>query len=108
MIKIQIFLDGDGMISGYRVRGHSGTDDSGHDVVCAGVSALAQSAMLGIGRHLGRDGDFRIDPSGEILVRLKERPDAMTEAVFQTARIGFFEIARTNPKVVRIKELRER
>ena len=46
MIKIEIFRTSVGRISGYTIHGHHG--DYGTDIVCAGVSALGQTALLGI------------------------------------------------------------
>ena len=39
MIKVKIFFQPDGRISGFDVSGHSGTAAEGEDIVCAGVSS---------------------------------------------------------------------
>ena len=104
MIQIDVFRIPDGKISGYRVHGHSGTASKGQDIVCAGISALAQTALLGISEHLHRSVDFRIQPSGDLRMELKGEPDDLTQAILETMRLGFAEIARANPNAVRMKD----
>ena len=105
MIKIEIFRTEDGKISGYSVVGHSGTADRGQDIVCAGISSLTQTALLGIGEHLHRDVDFQV-ASGDLRMKLKSEPDDLTEAILETMLLGFTEIAKVSPKAVRILEYR--
>lgn len=102
MIYIEILKNLDGKISSYRVHGHSGTAKRGEDIVCAGISALAQTALLGIGKHLHRKMDFYVDPSGDLQMRLEGEPDDLTEAILETMRLGFAEIEKANPNAVRI------
>ena len=56
MIKAEIYSNGD-KITGFSILGHSGTAPRGHDIYCAGVSALSQSAYLALVNHLKFDGD---------------------------------------------------
>ena len=104
MIKIEIFRTEDGKISGYAVQGHNG--EYGTDIVCAGISSVAQTALLGISEHLHRSVDFRIQPSGDLRMELKGEPDELTEAILETMLLGFTEIAKVSPKAVRIFEYR--
>ena len=103
MIKVEIFKNEDGKIFGYEVTGHSGTAAHGEDIVCAGVSSLAQTALLGIGKYLHREVDYKV-ASGKLSMRLKGVPDDLTEAVLQTMLLGLEEIAKISPKAVRINE----
>jgi len=105
MINIDIYRNEDGNISGYRVHGHSGTAPRGSDIVCAGISSLAQTALLGISKHLHREVDGYVKPSGDLQVKLKGAPDDLTQAVLETMRLGFVEITRANPNAVRIEEV---
>jgi uncharacterized protein len=104
MIQIDVFRIADGKISGYQVHGHSGTAPRGRDIVCAGISALAQTALLGIGEHLHRPVDFQIKPSGDLRMKLRGEPDDLTQAILETMRLGFVEIARANPNAVHLKD----
>ncbi len=45
MVKISVYQDGGGRISGFRCTGHAGYANSGQDIVCAAVSALTVTAV---------------------------------------------------------------
>lgn len=102
MIAVTITRQADGKISSYRVSGHSGTADRGEDVVCAGVSALAQAALLGVGEHLHRDSDYAVLASGDLRMSLKGAPDDLTQAILETMRLGLVEIAKASPGALRV------
>ena len=91
----------DGKVSGFTVAGHSGTAERGQDIVCAGVSALTQTALLGMMEYLHREVDYDI-ASGKLSVRLKGVPDDLTEAILQSMLLGLAEIQKLSPEAVRI------
>ena len=95
-----------GKILGYRLTGHSGTARHGQDIVCAGVSSLAQTALLGIGEHLHREVEYKV-ASGDFYMKLKGEPDNLTEAILQTMLLGMKEIAKLHPKALQIKDEQE-
>ena len=103
MICIKIFRTTSGEISGVSVRGHSGTAGHGEDIVCAGVSALAQTALLGIGQHQQREVDYEV-ASGDLRMKLRSEPDDLTEAILETMLLGLIEIVKINPEAVRISD----
>lgn len=105
MIEVEIFTNHTGMIAGCRVAGHSGTAERGQDIVCAGVSALTQAALLGIMEHLHRAVTYDI-ASGNLTMRLDGPPDASTEAILRTMYMGLAEIEKISPKGIRIQETR--
>lgn len=90
-----------GRITGYDVSGHSGTAAHGFDIVCAGISSLAQTALLGLGKHLHRKVDYHV-ASGDLRVKLLEPPDEKTDAILETMLLGVREIAKLQPEVVRL------
>ena len=102
MIRIEIRENGDGRIAGFSVEGHSGTAASGEDVVCAGVSAVTETALLGIGKYLDRDVDYRIK-KGSLFVQLNDEPDDLTEAILRTMFMGLIEIEKLCPAAVKVK-----
>ena len=105
MISVEIFTNANEMIAGYCVKGHSGTAKRGQDIVCAGVSALTQSALLGIMEHLHRTVDYDI-ASGNLEMRLSEPPDDRTEAILRTMYMGLAEIEKISPKGIQIQEVK--
>ncbi|MEE0681058.1 MAG: ribosomal-processing cysteine protease Prp [Candidatus Gastranaerophilaceae bacterium] len=42
-----------GRIAGFKANGHTGYAESGEDIVCSAVSALTQTAIMGLTEHLG-------------------------------------------------------
>lgn len=51
MVKVKVRRDERGAITGFSITGHARYADHGYDIVCAGVSAIAQTAVLGL-RHV--------------------------------------------------------
>lgn len=103
MIEVKLFSETDGMMSGFEVTGHSGTAAHGQDIVCAGVSSLSQTALLGLGEYLKREVEFKAE-SGELYVKLKGEPDELTEAILRTMVLGLREIEKIAPNAVKVKE----
>ena len=73
------------------VRGHAGYDDSGKDIVCAGVSAIS-CALLGVLNHAGCDISESRTDSGEMTVKCKGGSMA-----FDMAMVGYLQIAKQYP-----------
>jgi len=101
MIKAEIFKTG-GKISGFSINGHSQTAPRGQDIYCAGVSSLVQSAYLCIEKHLKRKFEGS-QADGSLTLKLKNPPDELTEAVFQTMLIGLLEIEKLVPKALKVE-----
>lgn len=104
MIKIKIYRNSAGRICGYDVTGHHG--EYGSDIVCAGISSLAQTALKGVGQHLHRKVDYKI-ASGDLHVKLQGSPDELTDAILETMLIGFYDIQEYDPKGISISAVRE-
>ena len=105
MIKISVMRQDDEKIIGLSVEGHAGAGVYGQDIVCAAVSALAQSVILGLAKHLHREINYDVKP-GYLSVALKDKADDLTEAVFAVAVLGFAEIEKSNPKNVSVLNIR--
>lgn len=114
MIEITVFRDREGRITGFRAVGHSGWAQRGSDIVCAGVAALTQTAVMGLVHHLGvhvhtEAGD------GLLACRLPEGDgddegpvgDRAVQAVLGTMVLGLREIVRQYPRHVSLAERRE-
>lgn len=106
MITVEIERDSSESICGFSVRGHSGTAPRGQDIVCAGVSALTQTAVLGLNRHLKReDLQLTIKP-GLMVLAVQGATDPLTDAILETMLLGLNEIAKSSSDSVRILEHR--
>src|SRR5271165_6266607 len=80
---------------GIRVDSIAGAPDS--QIVCAGVSALVQSAAHGLSAHCAAAATVRDDPEGDFVIELLEPANARAQAVLETALSGLRAIAREYP-----------
>ena len=94
MVKVEIKRR-QGRITSFTVKGHSKWAETGKDIVCAGVSALVQSAAYGIVKYLGikaqikmDDGFLKLTLPEELSTELRGKADAILE----TMTIGLYEI----------------
>ncbi len=98
MININIERQ-NGKIYGCKVKGHNG--ERGIDIVCAGVSSIVQTALLGIGKHLHRQVRYRV-ARGDFFFELQKAPDDFTEAILETMRLGLEEVAKFHSDAISI------
>jgi len=84
-----------GLIVGFKVEGHADFAEHGQDIVCAGVSALTQGALLGLRDVLGDKVSFRRQPGYlEVNVDLDEADATAPRAILRTLELGLLSIAR--------------
>ncbi|MGE5398380.1 MAG: ribosomal-processing cysteine protease Prp [Chitinophagales bacterium] len=54
MVTIEILKDSEDSTVAFRVEGHAGFGESGEDIICAGVSAVTQTALVGLLKYLDK------------------------------------------------------
>ncbi len=96
MIKVQFHIGKDGKIRGFQVKGHAGYADHGRDIVCAAVSALAQTAVLGLTKVAGLTA--KVDSREGFLECLLDEPAASAPSVPQPAGSDPEARARANDR----------
>lgn len=102
----------------FRVMGHAGFDATGRDIVCAGVSAIAQTVLRALREQVIAPGTFE-DDGGTLLVKpdwveLRRRSwlgrsvhfEFRTKALLDAAWLGFQEIAKAYPGHVTVNVIR--
>lgn len=92
-----------GRIVRLEVHGHAGFAMPGEDIVCAGVSALVQSAAHGVVRHAGAKARVHDDPDGAYVLELLDPPNARAQAVLETALSGLRAIATEYPRNLSVR-----
>ncbi len=110
MLKVRLLRKADSggepVLCGFAVEGHAGFADYGKDIVCAGVSAIAQAALFGLQDILGEDVTkemregylkVQVDPS----LSAKEGP----KAVLRTFELGLAAVERSYPGAVKVTGL---
>lgn len=108
MIAVEVYRDANGRVRGFRSRGHAEFADYGEDIVCAAVSAITQTAVLGLMRHVDVAVDVEQE-SGHLTCMLADdehAADMRAQAVFETMVLGLGEVARQYPRQVRLRDVR--
>lgn len=85
------------------VTGHAGFADPGDDIVCAGVSALMQTAAHGLVQHCGARISVHDDPDGAYALELLRPGNARAQAVLETTLSGLRAIAREYPRYLSVR-----
>lgn len=97
----------DGSITELRVSGHTGYAEAGEDIVCAGVSALAVTVLIGM-KRVARHPHEGKATAGQMYCRLLPggTPDsaARAQTILETAVLGLKDIAKDYPEYVRVTE----
>lgn len=93
----------------FKIDGHAGQDDSGHDIVCSAASILAYTLAQTM-RYIEEQQGFEAKPvihlnDGQaiILVRPKEKYEGEVLQSFFTIEIGYSLLAQNYPQYVELK-----
>ncbi len=87
------------------VTGHADYAPRGEDIVCAAVSVLTQTALLGLLRYAVHPVQYKMK-SGRLSLQLEKEPTDVTDTILETMAMGLEEIARNYPDRVQIQEHR--
>lgn len=101
------FFNKNGKVFKVSTKGHSGLAESGNDILCAAVSALVQTAYLGIARF---DGDVEYKRSeNDALFEFTAKGDTPykreTEVILETLRVGLTDLSCGYPHNLKLEEL---
>lgn len=105
MVTVKIYRDRDNRITKFQVSGHAGFDREGRDIVCAGVSMVAQTAVVGLINHLHQQPRFdkekgRLEcelPSG-----LKVEEQEKAQVILTTMEAGIMALEASYPGYVKV------
>lgn len=91
MIEVRFFTDREGSITSFSVEGHAGYAEHGKDIVCAAVSAITQTAVLGLEEYVGIAPEV-IQKKGKLYCKLPEdltcEQRKASEAILKTCYLG--------------------
>lgn len=91
----------------FEIKGHSGYAEEGKDVVCAAVSAVGQTALLGLLKFCPSEVRYETD-DGYLKVVLSEISSEdkrlRIETILLTMREGLKDIADGYPRFVKLEE----
>lgn len=104
MISITISLGPGSRIKGFVVTGHANFSEYGKDIVCAAVSAIAQTALIGLQQYFGTAVQFQQTP-GKLsctVPDLEPKEYAIAEAILKTMYWGLRNIETQYSKHIRL------
>jgi uncharacterized protein YsxB (DUF464 family) len=109
MIQAEIFYEGP-VIRGFVISGHAYMAPCGEDLVCASVSALGQTALLGLDAYLNTKISWEIDDAGRLECLLPENlPDEELRAaqvVIHTMELGLLAIEESYGQFLKVRKRR--
>ncbi|MDR0921252.1 MAG: ribosomal-processing cysteine protease Prp [Lactobacillales bacterium] len=110
MIKASFKRDSEGDIVSVTLSGHAMNGEAGHDIVCAGVSALTFNAVNSIEALAGHQPivDMADEAEGgylyfEIIAGLTEEKIQITRILMESLLIGLTEIEEEYSQYVQVK-----
>ena len=105
MVTVTLTRNQTSKITAAAVTGHADYAPHGEDIVCAAVSVLTQTALLGLLRYAAHPVQYQMK-SGLLSLQLAKEPTPVTDTILETMALGLEEIARSYPDRVQIKEHR--
>lgn len=110
MIKVNVWENKKGEMTAFAVEGHAGAGEKGEDLVCAGVSAIAQTTLLGLQNYFphGLKSEIR---NGFLSCFLPEdlgpEEKLQAEAILKTFILGLLAMEKSYRKYLKIERRRE-
>lgn len=108
MISAELRRDGRGRLTGFLIRGHAGYAESGRDIVCAAVTAVAETALLGLRKVARVEVEVRRRP-GLLVCRLPPAAaqGESAQAILETMACGLADIAADYGAHLEVRTTRE-
>jgi len=104
VVRVEVYTDAAGKICGFAAEGHSGFAPHGQDIVCAAVSVLLQTAVLGL------EEVARIVPQTNIAdgylechIAPEQAHQPKAEAVLQTMLVGLKAVETEYSDYVKVR-----
>ncbi|HHT43396.1 MAG TPA: ribosomal-processing cysteine protease Prp [Firmicutes bacterium] len=109
MIRIDFWKSDQGW-QGFSARGHAGYADPGDDIVCAAVSVLTQTAILGIQEVVGVNCLVDLEEQEglmEVLIpqELSEEQRKQVQLILEVLYVGLKATEKEYKRFVRVKEV---
>ena len=92
MITISLQYDDQNQLCGFTTTGHADYSEAGSDIVCAAVSALSQTALLGLMQYASQDVPYEVN-DGFLSVQVP-KPCEASQIILGTMVAGLEQIVR--------------
>lgn len=105
MNKIIIYKR-DGVIIGFRMKGHAGAEEKGRDLVCAALSVLSQNTWMSIEKLAGlmRDEDYTliVDEKIPLYQLTVKNINEKAQVLLNSFALGAKVMQNSHPKYVKL------
>lgn len=109
MVKAEIYYH-EGRSKGFVISGHAETAEPGKDVVCAAISALSQTALLGLDAYLREKPIWKISDHGYLECWLPETLSAVdsekAEVIIGALELGLRSIEKSYGQYLKVSKRR--
>lgn len=108
MITVRMEYRG-GHIAAFTITGHAGQAAPGRDIYCAGVSAIAQTAVLGLAKHLATVPQLQIIEGENALMEcilpddLSSDDQYKAQLILSTMEAGLLSLEEAYPGYVKVR-----
>lgn len=110
MTTVHWFVGKSGRLVGFETDGHAGDAPKGENVVCAGISAVLQTAVLGLTEVCHIKVDYTPKPQSAWMQcllpkTLSEDAAKRADIVLKTAQVGIESIRLGYPEIISVKSV---
>lgn len=107
MIEVDIRRDPQGRVAVFQVKGHAEYAEFGQDVICGAVSALAQTALLGLEKVANLNPEVDISEGAlSCILSTREVANDRGQVILETMILGLKDIEEGYGDYVRVREHR--
>jgi len=99
MIRVRFFKKGD-LLTGFECKGHSGTAESGQDVICAFVSSACYMAANTVTEVIGLQATAK-DAEGYMRLAIHQSPDKAQD-ILNGLQLHLTELAGQYPDIIKV------
>ena len=103
MTHIDVKRNVEGHIVECHFRGHAEAGPYGEDIVCAAISMLSQTSLLGLHEIAQQSMEYRIE-DGELDILLSEPITERGQTILETMLLGIKNVADQYSDFVRVSE----
>ena len=103
MTHIDVKRNVEGHIVECHFRGHAKAGPYGEDIVCAAISMLSQTSLLGLPEVAKQSMEYRIE-DGELDILLSEPITERGQTILETMLLGIKNVANQYSDFVRVSE----
>ncbi|MEN6348558.1 MAG: ribosomal-processing cysteine protease Prp [Syntrophomonas sp.] len=106
MVEVKITYKEDNIVA-FSVKGHADFAPEGADICCAGVSAVTQTALLGLIKHLRKEPDYQME-KGFLQCKLSSPEETendelnKAQVILSTMEAGLLSMQEAYPGFIKV------